>query len=216
MSHDASPTPFTPRRPRSAPSEAAVVTWQPIEPSAACRRVNELANISERAAEKGLPCLLAGGHAVITHGFARSTFDLDLIVRQEDREAWLVLAKELGYELHREAEVFTQFNAPRQNAFPLDLMFVNSQTFSKLRSEAVPAPSTATGLWVVSLMHLLALKCHAVKHGHSGRRLKDAEDVIQLIQIHGLNPEAEAMRELFRQHGTEEFYEKVQTACRRA
>jgi hypothetical protein len=64
-------------------------------------------------------------------------------------------------------------------------------------------------------MQLLALKCHAVRHGHAGRIVKDAEDVIQLIQKNGLDPETQAIRELFQKHGTQEFYQKVKKACQR-
>jgi hypothetical protein len=39
-----------------------------------------------------LPFLRGGGHAVIAHGFPRSTFDLDLIIFRGDREPWLKLA----------------------------------------------------------------------------------------------------------------------------
>ena len=69
-------------------------------------------------------------------------------------------------------------------------MLVNEDTFSKLRADAVAAPSSLRGVWVVSLLHLLALKCHAVKHGHPGRIVKDAQDVIQLIQNNRINPDA--------------------------
>lgn len=93
-------------------------------------------------------------------------------------------------------------------------MLVNEDTFSKLRADAVAAPSSLRGVWVVSLLHLLALKCHAVKHGHPGRIVKDAEDVIQLIQNNRIDPEAQNIRELFQKHGTEEFYQKVKNACR--
>ena len=175
--------------------------------------VNELALITSRAANEGIPFLLAGGHAVITHGFARSTFDLDLIVCLRDRDKWLRVAKELGYQVYREGSSFVQFNQFQADAFPLDLMLVNEITFAGLRAEAVPAPASVPGVWVVSLMHLLALKCHAVKHGHKGRIVKDAEDVIQLIQKNGLNPEAQALRDLFEKYGTTEFYEKVRRAC---
>jgi hypothetical protein len=177
--------------------------------------VNELATIASRAASEGLPFLLAGGHAVITHGFARSTFDLDLIVRRNDREKWLELAQGMGYELHREGPAFLQFNAPNAESFPLDLMLVNEDTFSKMQADAVPAPSGVRDLRVVSLMHLLALKCHAAKHGHPGRIVKDAEDVIQLIQNNRLDPDAQDIRELLQKHGSQEFYEKVRRACRR-
>lgn len=176
--------------------------------------MNELAKISASAASQEVPFLLGGGHAVITHGFARSTFDLDLIVRRSDRERWLELTKTLGYVFYREGPAFLQFNAPDAESFPLDLMLVSGDTFSKLRAEAVPAPSNVRGVWVVSLMHLLALKCHAIKHGHAGRVVKDAEDVIRLMQNNGLDPHGASIRELFLKHGTEDLYEKVRKACR--
>jgi len=177
--------------------------------------VSQIAAIASGAENAGIPFLLGGGHAVITHGFPRSTFDLDLLVRRNDRERWRRLAQDLGYEFFREGPTFVQFNAPHTDSFPLDLMLVSEDTFTKLRADAVPAPSDLRGVWVVSLPHLLALKCHAVKHGHRGRIVKDAEDVIRLLQNNRINPEAQAIREIFQRHGTEEFYEKVRNACRR-
>ena len=174
--------------------------------------MNQLANIAAAAKSYGTPFLLGGGHAVITHGFARSTFDLDLIVRETDREKWLQLARSAGYELLQDNPNFLQFNAVDKATFPLDLMFVNDGTFAKMDAAAVPSPSGPAGLRVVSLMHLLALKCHAVKFGHPGRIVKDAEDVIHLMRRNGLDPNAEQIRELFRKHGTDEFYEKVRRA----
>jgi hypothetical protein len=159
--------------------------------------VNELANIASAAAGQELPFLLSGGHAVISHGFARSTFDLDLIVRRSDREKWLQLVRTLGYVTHREGTTFLQFNAPDAQSFPLDLLLVNEETFSKMRADAVPTPSRIPGVGVVSLMHLLALKCHAIKYGHAGRIVKDADDVIHLLQRNGLDPNEPTIRELF-------------------
>lgn len=177
--------------------------------------MNELATIASRAAIQDLPFLVAGGHAVITHGFRRSTFDLDLIVRRSDREKWIGLAQELRYALYHEGPTFLQFNTAERESLALDMMLVSDETFSKLRAEAVGAPGVS-GVWVVSLMHLLALKCHAVKHGHAGRIVKDAEDVIRLIQNNRLDPNAPAIREIFQKHGTEEFHEKVRKACERS
>ncbi len=175
--------------------------------------MNQLAIIAAAAQNYGIPFLLGGGHAVITHGFARSTFDLDLVARQSDREKWLQLAKSAGYELHHENPNFLQFHAATEGTFPLDLMFVNDATFAKMLAAAVPSPSGLAAVQVVSLMHLLALKCHAVKFGHPGRIVKDAEDVIQLIRRNRLDPNAENVREVFRRHGTDEFYERVRRAC---
>jgi len=58
--------------------------------------VIDLATIAARAATLGLPLLLGGGHAVIAHGYPRSTFDLDLLVRRADRSQWLLLTRELA------------------------------------------------------------------------------------------------------------------------
>ena len=176
--------------------------------------MEQLAKIASEAAGHGIPFLVGGGHAVITHGFARSTFDLDLIVRRSDREQWLQLAGDIGYVFYREGPTFVQFNAPSESSFPLDLMLVNEETFSKLQADAVAAPSSVPGIWVVSLLHLLALKAHAIKHGHAGRIVKDVEDVIQLVQNNRIDPQSQTIRELFLKHGTQELYEKVRRACR--
>ena len=40
---------------------------------------------------------------------------------------------------------------------------------------------------VVSLEHLLALKCHAIKHGHPGRVEKDVDDVLGLVRANLLD-----------------------------
>lgn len=176
--------------------------------------MNSLGAIAVQAAERGLPFLLAGGHAVIAHGHPRNTFDIDLIIRRTDQANWVDLARGAGYSFYREGPTFLQFNPPNAQALPLDLMLVGDDTFAKLMAEAVPGPASAAGAKVVSLRHLLALKCHAIKHGHEGRIVKDAEDVIRLAQINKLDLDEPDIRGLFLKHGTAELYEKVRRLCR--
>jgi predicted nucleotidyltransferase len=178
--------------------------------------VNSLGAIAVRAAESGLPFVLAGGHAVIAHGHPRNTFDIDLIIRRADQAIWADLARGMGYSFHREGPTFLQFNPPNDQTLPLDLMLVSDDTFAKLLAEAVPAPASAAGAKVVSLQHLLALKCHAIKHGHEGRIVKDAEDVIQLALVNKLDVDEPIIRDLFMRHGTVELYEKVRRLCRQS
>ena len=157
-----------------------------------------LANIASRAAEKGLDFVVAGGHAVIVHGHLRNTFDLDVVIPRDDRSKWTELAKALGYSFHSEGPTFLQFDPPHDKpALPLDLMMVSADTFAKLSTDAVPASASAAGAKVVSLHHLLALKCHAIKHGHPGRIVKDADDVLRLVQVNSLDPNDSVIRELF-------------------
>lgn len=146
---------------------------------------------------------------MIAHGYARATFDLDLIIRRDDRDNWTELAREAGYALYREGGTFLQFNPANPEVLPLDLMLVNDSTFAGLMAEAIPAPASAEGAQMVSLRHLLALKCHAIKNGHARRIVKDADDVIRLVEANRLDVNEPEIRQLFLKHGTAEFYEKI-------
>ncbi len=175
--------------------------------------VKALQTIIVRAAGSGLEFLLAGGHAVIMHGHARTTFDLDLIICRDDRKGWEQLAQELGYTSFHEGATFLQYTPPDATPLPLDLMFVSRDTFARLMTEAIPGPPGAAAAKVVSLRHLLALKCHAIKHGHAGRVVKDVDDVICLVQVNRLDVDTAEIRDLFLKHGTKELYEKVRRIC---
>jgi hypothetical protein len=178
--------------------------------------MNVFGAITQAAEKRGLAFLLAGGHAVIAHGHPRNTFDIDLIIRRADRAPWEDLVRNLEYSFHREGPTFLQFNPPQTGMLPLDLMMVGDDTFTKLMADAVPGPASAEGAKVVSLQHLLALKCHAIKYGHERRIVKDADDVISLAQANKLDPNEPAIRDLFLKHGTPELYEKVRRLCRQS
>lgn len=169
--------------------------------------MNVLATIAARAAEHGLSFVIAGGHAVIVHGFPRNTFDLDLVIRRDQVERWTDLIQGLGYVFIK--PTFLQFNPPQNpSSLPLDLMLVNQQIFEKLLAEALTAPESALNAKVVSLRHLLSLKCHAIKHGHPGRIVKDVDDVIRLVQANNIDLNDPNIRDLFLKHGTKTCMKK--------
>jgi len=174
--------------------------------------VTTLATIAIRAAEKKLPFLVVGGHAVVAHGFPRSTFDIDLVVARDDQDRWKAVLQELGYVLLHQGPTFVQFKEPTGQVPPLYLMLVSRETLSRFLGEAVAAPDNECGAKIVSLRHLLALKCHAAKHGGQHRIVKDADDVIRLVEANRLKMSDPEIRELFLKHGTAEFYEKVRRA----
>jgi hypothetical protein len=47
--------------------------------------MNIFESLRKEASEAGLDWLVIGGHAAIAYGFARTTSDLDLLVRKTDR-----------------------------------------------------------------------------------------------------------------------------------
>lgn len=164
--------------------------------------MSTLEEIAERAGQENLALLLAGGHAVIAHGYHRTTFDIDLAIRRADREKWLSVMAALGFVLFQEGPAFLQFN-PLSGGAPVDLLLINEQTFKKLQSGATANLAGNRVPPVICLRDLVAMKCHAIKHGHGGRIVKDADDVIQLFLINGLNPADTDWRELVLKYGTE-------------
>lgn len=155
-----------------------------------------------------LPFMVVGGNAVIAHGYARFTYDLDFLVRRVDAEAWCDAMRSLGYAVLHRAETFVQLTAPPQG-IPLDLMLVNEQTFDRLSAEACSVRFGTAEAKVPSLNHLLALKLHVLRQGHRHRVLRDFDDVIMLAIKNGLDLREPAYRELFLKYGDASIYEKA-------
>jgi len=170
-----------------------------------------LETITAKAQEKGLRFLVIGGHAVMAHGFARSTYDLDLLVRANEREQWLQLLKEAGATVHSSGKSFIQFQPTTVFPETADLMLVNDQTFEQFWIDSiVPVPPDSYGeTRFVSLNHLIALKCHAIKHGHAGRVEKDVDDILELVKINKVDIADEKFRQLILKHGLPELYDKI-------
>lgn len=177
--------------------------------------MKEIAAIAKLAAVKNLPVLVAGGLAVEVHGYQRKTFDADLVIRRADREAWLELMGDMGFSVFREGLVFLQMNPPEDSELPLvDLMFMNEDTFGKLAATSISNPYGPDFPRIISLESLVAMKCHAVRNGHAGRVVKDADDLIHLFMANRLDPEADEWRKLILKFGTEELYEKLRRICK--
>ena len=119
----------------------------------------------------------------------------------------------IGYVFYNEGPTFLQFNPPNSDTLPLDIMLVNDETFAKFQAEAVPVSSNIPQAKMVSLLHLLALKCHAIKHGHKGRVEKDVDDVLGLIRVNQVNPDDPELRELVLKFGTKVLHEKIRKSC---
>ena len=148
----------------------------------------------------------------MAHGFVRATDDLDLLVQSSRRDQWRQLLEGLGMRVFREAPVFMQFDPSTGGGLPVDLMLVTEAVFEQMRASAGPATVAGVSFGVVSLLHLMALKCHAIQHGKPLRRLKDIEDLIQLIDINHLDLNEPELRATILKHGNQELYEKLQHA----
>ena len=169
--------------------------------------------IAKRADDAGIPFLVIGGYAVFAHGYVRTTDDLDLIVQRGRRAQLGKQLGDLGMTVKNDAANFVQFDPPDESGMDVDLMFVSDDVFGRLEQSAIEATVEGTQVRVVSLLHLIALKCHALQHSKSLRRLKDMDDLVQLILINRLDLNEPELPATILKHGNAEVYEKLQHAC---
>src|SRR5437868_10429245 len=94
--------------------------------------MSELEQIQQKAAAEKLEFLVIGGLAVIEHGFARLTTDIDLLVRSAAGEDWKRILLAMGYSLLNEKSGFQQYERPEVKGWPLDLMLVNNSSYEQL------------------------------------------------------------------------------------
>jgi predicted nucleotidyltransferase len=169
--------------------------------------------IAKRAGDAGIPFLVIGGYAVFAHGYVRATEDLDLIAPRARRAQLGKLMGDLGMTVKNDAANFVQFDPGDEAGMDVDLMFVSEEVFSQMEQASVGARVEGSQVRVVSLLHLIALKCHALQHSNSIRRLKDMDDLIQLILINRLDLNEPELRAIILKHGNAETYEKLRHAC---
>ena len=172
--------------------------------------IQEIAN---QAGDAGISFLVIGGYAVFAHGYVRATDDLDLIVQRGRRMELSKLLVDMGMSVKNDAANFLQFDSRNKAGMDVDLMFVSEEVFERLEQAAVKTKIEGVPVQVVSLLHLIALKCHALQHSKSLRRLKDMDDLVQLILVNGLDLKEPELGAIILKHGNAELYEKLRHAC---
>jgi len=172
-------------------------------------RVFPVTLIHQKARAQGLEYLVIGGHAINVYCEPRATLDVDFLVRKEDRTKWCELLSTEGFGLRHDGQTFLQFSPPYGVEWRLDLMLVSNQTFVKMADAARPVELLGIQTQIPEPKHLIALKLHALKHGHAERLEKDLGDVLALPRNAGLDPGAESYRQLVERFGSVELYELI-------
>jgi hypothetical protein len=144
-------------------------------------------------------CLLAGGLAVMAHGFVRATRDVDLLTRLSLKEAQVRLSRGgLATRLHRGDILAGGFSCLKGQCegLPFDVL----PELVPIHWDSAPLVETpsAGGLRVVPLKDLIALKLKA-------QGAKDLMDAAMLVLLH-LELKGQA-RELATAYGVLEAFE---------
>lgn len=160
-----------------------------------------------------LDYMIIGGYAASFWGTPRFTADLDYVV--VDSQLGLVneVMAKLNYELvfQHPRDSFAHFKASTSSAaFRIDFMFVNADTWAKLKSAsslgdfggAEPYP-------VVGPIHLIAMKLHAASQSDRLEYLKDLQDIVAIMQRQNISYETLDKEGILTKYGKREIIEKL-------
>jgi hypothetical protein len=159
-----------------------------------------IGNISRKASERNLPFIVIGGHAVMAHGFIRTTSDWDFLICKEQAGEWRAAMESLGFGLHFTGATFLQFQPPPGEPAALDLMLVDEKNFQQMLAAASPCNVEDVEIKVVSIHHLFVLKCHAFKN-NPHRAMKDINAIVQLVRINKLDLNEPVLRSILLKYG---------------
>jgi hypothetical protein len=175
----------------------------------------EIRTILRAASERGLPSLLIGANAIILLGYLRNTVDLDLLIPEQSRSQWLDLLRELGYRFFHGVSAFAQFEAPNQTGAPVDLMFVEQETWEKLLEGAKEMDLANERVLLPRPEYLVALKLHAAVSPTRTKPEVDWEDIRQIVRICALDPARdESFRTLILRYGGEGALARIEGCIR--
>ena len=173
-------------------------------------REKEALSILRAAHERGLPSIVIGGNAIIILGYTRNTVDFDLLLPESDRSRWLDLLREMGYRLFHGESAFAQFEPPAGQDLPVDLMFVDAETWNKLVAAAREVRLGSERVLLPLPEHLVALKLHAASSPGRTKIATDWEDIRQIVRICGLSTTQASFRELVLRYGGEDALRRIE------
>lgn len=126
--------------------------------------------------------------------------------------SWKLWAQENHYLQAHETDAFLQFEiAPNLGGCPLDLMKTDPATFAKLKRGTKDFAFSGVTLPVVGLIHLLALKLHALKTPtRQPCHAQDWADFLALVRKNRLDPLSPDFQDLLQAHATPELRRSIQ------
>lgn len=153
--------------------------------------------------------ILIGGFAINYYKVTRNTVDVDFLITVKDYEKAIDALMASGYRKDYAGEVFTRLTSDESKFIDLDFMFVDEETFAKIMKDGITIQIAGHDFIMPSLMHLIALKLHAIKCNPQMRILKDLPDIVSLIKVNRIDPLTNEFKEWCLKYGTEDIYKKI-------
>ena len=168
--------------------------------------------LAAQAAEEGLEAVLVGGNAVNLHAYSRTTFDVDLLVPEEQAERWVAFFVRHGYAVFHRTPNFIRARLADDpaGALPVDLMLTDTETFSKIQQASASAEiGHGLALRIPSALHLIAMKLHALRNPHRLAYGVDLQDVTHLIRTAKIDLAGSEFSEVMERYGSDTIRERI-------
>ncbi len=158
-------------------------------------------------AASGIRHLVIGANALVAHGVQRHTSDVDCAIATPDDAEMKRMLAEGGYREVFRQDQFARYQSEDFRLPELDVMLLSPEVFEKLWAERVPFKRLGTPLHAPSVLHLVALKLHAIRN-NPGRLGQDLEDVVQLLRS---NPgkTVDGLQETCERYGPPGIYDTI-------
>ena len=154
--------------------------------------------------------LLIGGHAVNARGYERTTLDIDFLIASRDLRGWSEILERAGYRLITDnIKAFAQFEPREGEGFRVDLMLVDDATFTKLLAGSEWRDYGRRRVRVIGILHLVALKLHALRSEHRVALGKDYLDILNLIRLNQVDIHGPEFEEILNRYGTESIRDRI-------
>ena len=157
------------------------------------RLFDQLAQALAAFRAEGISPVLIGGLALSAHNVVRATQDIDFLVDGNDAERIHRLLLGLGYEcIHRSGDAANYLRGSEG----LDLLYAHRPAARELLDSAIERETAMGKLRVVDAEGLIAFKLQG--YGNDPRRLRDLDDIRELISRNREGLDLDRVRGYFR------------------
>ncbi len=165
-----------------------------------------ISSISSLMAEKNLPALMIGGHAVVALGHPRATYDLDLLIPRSSADDWSQELQKRQFRIFSQNRNFWQFESSMEYPLPaMDLMLVDNEVYEnlaagKIGTDSIPTPGPTA---------LVALKLHAIVQKNRARNEQDWQDIFGLMRAQNLSLDVPDFHDIVLKYGGEKAIRRI-------
>lgn len=169
--------------------------------------------LADGLSKRNIQALLIGGYALQSYGVTRQTLDVDCMVADHDAGGIGQILIAVGYQERARTDNFARYTHTSHDLMDVDILLVDPATL-QLMMKASRQYGRGPFEWrVPCLVHLVALKLHALKNAPY-REAKDFGDIVELLRRNRAEWPSEELKSLCQKYGPKDIYAKLEAELR--